>query len=114
MVRGLLWGLVSVVAGCGSDPESISETAYLADYPSAYCSLQERCYPERFADLFNSDVEACLEDARGPVERALDDGTCDFDGVKAAACVDWVEGLDCENWETDEDDSCAKGTICGD
>ena len=114
MVRGLLWGLVSIAAGCGSDPESISEKAFLADHPSAYCALQQRCYPERFADLFNSDVQACVEQERESFERALDDGTCDFDGTKAAACLDWVEGLDCESWEPDEDDTCATSTICGD
>ena len=54
-----------------------------------------------------------FEQAREPVERALDDGTCDFDGTKAAAGVDWAEGLDCESWETDEDDTCAMRTICG-
>jgi len=114
MVRGLLWGWVVIAAGCGSDPESISEEAFLADYPSAYCALQQRCYPERFADLFNSDVQACVEQQSEPIERARDDGTCEFDGTKAAACLDWVEGLDCESWEPDEDDTCATSTICGD
>ena len=113
MVRGLLLGLVVGTIGCGTEAKSIGEDAYLEDYPSAYCELQERCYPERFADLFNSDRQACIEQAREPVERALDDGTCDFDGTKAAECVDWAEGLDCESWETDEDDTCAMRTICG-
>lgn len=114
MYRGLWWGVLVVTSGCGAEPASISQDAYLEDYPAAYCALQERCYPERFADLFNSDLEACLEQARGPVESALDEGTCDFDGTKAAACVEWVDGLDCASWETDENDTCAMRTICGD
>ena len=114
MVRSILVGSLALTAGCASEPKTISAEAYLEDYPSAYCALQERCYPERFADLFNGDVAACLEQAGAPVERAMDEGTCDFDGEKAAACVDWAEGLDCESWETDEDDTCAIRTICGD
>ena len=88
---------LALAAGCASEPKTISVEAYLEDYPSAYCALQERCYPERFADLFNDDVDTCLEQARGPVERAMDEGTCEFDGEKAAACVEWAEGLDCES-----------------
>ena len=113
MVRGLLWCVVAGTVGCGSEAKSISEDAYLEDYPSAYCELQERCYAERFADLYNSDLQVCIEQAKEPVERALDDGMCDFDGAKAAACVDWAEGLDCATWETDENATCAMRTICG-
>ena len=112
MVRGLLGGLSVLVVGC-ADPKSITEDEYLKAYPSAYCALQERCYPERFADLFNSDMDACVEQLSEPVVRALEEDSCDFDGEKAATCVDWVESLDCEDWETSEDDTCATRTICG-
>ena len=76
MVRGLLLGLVVGTIGCGTEAKSIGEDAYLEDYPSAYCELQERCYPERFADLFNSDRQACIEQAREPVAQVGRDDRC--------------------------------------
>ncbi len=110
------WAAVGLAlsVGCGGgDPESISSDAFLEDYPAAYCQLQQTCYPERFNDLFDADMQSCLETARQPVERALGDGSCDFDGVLAAECVAWVDGLDCESWEANEEDTCSTRTICG-
>jgi hypothetical protein len=113
MVRCSFWMVGVLALGCGASSESISEDAFLEDFPSSYCALQERCYPERFADLYNNDVDACLESLREPFERRLDDGSCDFDETRAASCLDWVEGLDCASWTLDEDETCDTQTICG-
>ncbi len=114
MIRCGLWMVGVLTLGCSKASESVTEDAFLQDFPSTYCALQERCYPERFADLDNSDIDACQERERQPFERRLEDGTCDFDETRAAACMDWVEGLDCASWTLDEDEICDTQTICGD
>ena len=108
----ILVGLI----GCGKADdglEPIDKEAFLSDYPSYYCQLQEKCNPERYRDLFNNDFDACLDQMSEPVANRIEDEDCSFDGVLAAECVAYVEGLDCDTWETNEDDTCSVSTICG-
>ena len=105
--------LFFLVAGCAeADPESIGVDVHLSEYPEHYCALQAKCYPERYRDLYNDELDACVEAASGPVERKVEDDSCSYDGVKAAESIDYIETLDCDAWEADEDDVCAVSTIC--
>ena len=112
--------IVAVLVGlssCGKADDgraSIDKETFLSDYPSYYCQLQEKCKPDRFRDLFNNDFETCIEEASRPVSTKIEDEDCDFDGGLAAECVAYVQDLNCDTWETNEDDTCSVSTICGD
>jgi len=101
---------LAVLLGCvkKDDPITpIDEATFLSDYVRLFCEIEEECEPGGF-----DDVEDCIEQMTGTVQRKVEEEDCAFDGQLAAECVAFVADADCAVW-AEREDECNVGMICG-
>ena len=101
---------LAVLLGCGKADEPITpidEATFLSEYVQLFCEIEEACEPGSF-----DDVDACVDQMTGTVQRKVDEEDCDFDGQLAAECVAFVTDASCSVW-AERDDECNVSTICG-
>jgi hypothetical protein len=82
-----------VLAACGDNALPLEIHEYPAAWKSAWCRFQERCGLIPSAARCEATTTSALDPA---LLAAVEAGVATFDSSAANACIEWVEGRDCD------------------